>query len=356
MKIENYIPHESKLLFCKEFIESKRPKYVFGRNDFAVEINNTLNITGFIDETSTDTIYLGKPVSHSLDALPEDAMVLFVSCMSPLTVSKKLSDKNIDFIDYFFFQKYSGLLLPDIPHWIGFADDYSRNKEKYDRLYCLMSDDLSRETLRRLVTFRLYRDLSQMSIFTNRMEDQYFEDFLRLDEESFVDAGGYDGLNSLIFAERYPDYHTIHLFEPNPDIITLAKRKLHALPRVAFYELGLSYCAQQLNFDSNEGVASASKISDSGNTVIHVDALDNVIKDRVTFIKMDIEGAESDAIAGAKQTILAHHPKLAICVYHKPNDFWYLVEQILSIRADYKLYFRHYTEGTDETVMYFVPD
>ncbi|MEC5344873.1 FkbM family methyltransferase [Brenneria populi] len=354
MEIEKYVPHESQLLFCHDFIYSDREKYVFGRNDYAIKINDLISISGFIDETSTDTIYQGKPVLHSLDMVPDGAMVIFVSCMSPLTVSRKLSEKNIDFIDYFFFQKYSGLALPDIPHWVGFADDYRENKDKYNWLYSLMSDDLSRQTLRRLVTFRLYRDLSQMNIFTNRVKDQYFEDFLCLSNESFIDAGGYDGLSSLIFAENYPDYHSIHLFEPNANVLALARENLSHFPRVNFYESGLSHCAQRLNFDIN-CTASASKISDSGDTVIHVDALDNVIKDRVTFIKMDIEGAESDAIAGARGVILRNHPKLAICVYHKPNDFWYLAEQVLAIRSDYRLYLRHYTEGTDETVLYFVP-
>ena len=70
---------------------------------------------------------------------------------------------------------------------------------------------------------------------------------------------------------------------------------------------------------------------------------------------MDIEGAESFAIEGAKETILKCHPKLALSVYHKKDDFWKIPEQIFNIRKDYDIYLRHYTEGTDETVMYFIP-
>ena len=70
---------------------------------------------------------------------------------------------------------------------------------------------------------------------------------------------------------------------------------------------------------------------------------------------MDIEGAEGVAIDGAKNTIMKCHPRMAICVYHKADDLWKIPEQIFSIRDDYKIYLRHYTEGVDETVIFFIP-
>ncbi len=100
---------------------------------------------------------------------------------------------------------------------------------------------------------------------------------------------------------------------------------------------------------------SSSKVCSNGVNVIEVDKLDNMIKTPVSFIKMDIEGAEGDAIEGAQETIRKYHPKLALSVYHKADDLWKIPEQIFSIRKDYKIYLRHYTEGFAETVMYFVP-
>ena len=61
------------------------------------------------------------------------------------------------------------------------------------------------------------------------------------------------------------------------------------------------------------------------------------------------------AIVGAETVIRKWHPSMAICVYHKPDDFWKIPEQVLAIRNDYKLYMRHYTQGSDETVMFFIP-
>ncbi len=89
--------------------------------------------------------------------------------------------------------------------------------------------------------------------------------------------------------------------------------------------------------------------------MIDVDAIDNIIQERVSFIKMDIEGAENIALMGARRHILNDHPKLAVCCYHKVEDLWEIPEQVMNIRDDYRLYLRHYTDGLHETVMYFIP-
>lgn len=69
---------------------------------------------------------------------------------------------------------------------------------------------------------------------------------------------------------------------------------------------------------------------------------------------MDIEGSEHDAILGAKKIIKRYKPVLAICVYHRDEDFFDIPNLILSIRPDYKLYFRQYEITDEETVCYAV--
>ena len=102
----------------------------------------------------------------------------------------------------------------------------------------------------------------------------------------------------------------------------------------------------------------ASRIEDQkrdfySNYDIEVTDLDSVVKDeKVTFIKMDIEGAEEKALLGARHIITEQKPKLAICVYHKPEDIIELPALILEMRPDYKIAFRHYSLRGTETVMY----
>ncbi len=79
---------------------------------------------------------------------------------------------------------------------------------------------------------------------------------------------------------------------------------------------------------------------------------DGTIKERVSFVKMDIEGAEMDALRGMRQLMQRDRPKLAICVYHKPEDLWEIPLYIHSIVSDYKFILRHHSRATNETVLY----
>jgi FkbM family methyltransferase len=106
-------------------------------------------------------------------------------------------------------------------------------------------------------------------------------------------------------------------------------------------------------FFSNDGTV-GSKIQDKGQLQIEVDSIDNVIQDRITYIKMDIEGAELEALKGAKNTIMKYKPKLAVCVYHKQEDLITIPQYILSLNEHYKLYLRHYEENSCETVLYAI--
>lgn len=67
---------------------------------------------------------------------------------------------------------------------------------------------------------------------------------------------------------------------------------------------------------------------------------------------MDIEGAGESALRGCAETIKKYKPKLAICVYHKPEDIFEITEYILYLNPDYKLWLRHYTNLVNETVLY----
>ncbi|WP_180287768.1 FkbM family methyltransferase [Janthinobacterium sp. 35] len=100
---------------------------------------------------------------------------------------------------------------------------------------------------------------------------------------------------------------------------------------------------------------SASAVSAAGSSSIEVTTLDLAVTQAVSFIKMDLEGWEMQALAGSQRHIRAEHPKLAISVYHNAADFHRIPDYIASIRQDYDLYLRHYTQGWSETIMYFVP-
>lgn len=188
--------------------------------------------------------------------------------------------------------------------------------------------------------------------------EQYFDPLISFGEnEVFVDCGGFDGGNSIEFAKRCPNYKEIILFEPdkNNKSKILSGFKKANLPEPTLFETLLWHEKTTLSFTSGEDDVCV--ISETGNALLQGDTIDNMVGDRaITFLKMDIEGAELSALKGAKETILAHKPKLALSIYHKKEDILTLPLQLKEWVPEYKFYLRHYTGCEDDTVLYAVVD
>lgn len=175
-------------------------------------------------------------------------------------------------------------------------------------------------------------------------------------KEIFVDAGSFDGMSSVSFKRWAKDSMFVYAFEPD---ICNAKRCLQNLVKNQIpskvIRKGLWNKNTRLQFETK--ATALSKICARGGVTVPVVPLDEILReDPVTFIKMDIEGAEKEALEGAERTITQYQPKLAISVYHKPEDILELPERILSYDPGYQLYMRHYSLAAFDTVLYAVPD
>lgn len=343
--------------FCAEFCSpGARPKYIFGRNVYTRSVLDHLRVDGVIDDFTEETDFHGSPVRKTQD-VEKNALILIAAGGRPQSVKKMLDAQGFQNLDYFSFLKYAGIpTLTPVVFNENFADDFREHEADYEWIYGLLADQASRDTFRKLVSFRLNYDLDDLQGFTAREPEQYFEDFLQLAPagETFIDVGGFNGYNSQEFIKRCPQYGAVHVFEPEPENYRQCQQALQGLPEVYCHPHGLSDRKETLRLEPQ---GSGSKISANGSIRIEVDRLDDVLQNRFkpTLIKMDIEGAEMLAIEGAKNTIVTYHPRLALCVYHKPGDFWRIPKQVLSLRSDYQIYLRHYTESIYETVMFFIP-
>ena len=76
---------------------------------------------------------------------------------------------------------------------------------------------------------------------------------------------------------------------------------------------------------------------------------------RVDFIKMDIEGFELPALAGAERVIDQFRPRLAISLYHRPEDIFEIPLWIGNRFPWYSLHLDHYTIHHEETVLFAWP-
>lgn len=339
-----------------DFLSFKGRKYIYGINKYSKYLSELLTVDGYIDDYSKHEEFMGKPI-FKLNDLPEDAC-LVISCVisaRPKTALEKLAlKKNIRYIDYPAFSETSKGIIRNIDPVVETRADYAINKSKYNWMLDLLADEESKKTINDLIKFRLNADFSCIQEYKFRANDQYFEPFISYgNDEVFVDGGAFDGLTSLEFHKQCNKYKSIYVFEPELNNMNLSKKNLSALKRVHYHLSGLFDDNREISFDSNCG--SASKISENGEQIIAVCRLDDVVKEQVTFVKLDIEGAEINALNGMKDHIINDHPKLAIAIYHSPDHFWRTPELILGLRSDYKVYVRHYTESWTETVMYFIP-
>jgi FkbM family methyltransferase len=195
-----------------------------------------------------------------------------------------------------------------------------------------------------------------------RSKAQYFlEDIMEWhDKEVLVDAGAYDGDTVVELLSKMPDsveHTSVYCFEPDDiNILKIKKNSFitnHPNNQLQIIPLGVWNERKTLKF-SNVG-GEQGNISDTGNISINVDSIDNVfatISERITIIKMDIEGSELPALMGAAHRIQTDKPLLAICVYHKLEDLIAIPQYIHNLVPAYRFYLRPHISTPTELVLF----
>ncbi|SFO07233.1 methyltransferase, FkbM family [Pseudobutyrivibrio sp. UC1225] len=179
--------------------------------------------------------------------------------------------------------------------------------------------------------------------------------------EVFADVGSCDGMSAVQFLKWCDGKGYAYCFEPDEKnikgLVENMKAKGITDEQYEIIRKGAWNMDGTVFFDAKGTAGSCICENPEANQgrvdSIEVTSLDNVFSDKkITFIKMDIEGAELKALEGAKRIIADQRPKLAICVYHRPEDIWEIPMYILELNRDYKFYLRHYSFEGLETVLY----
>ena len=180
-------------------------------------------------------------------------------------------------------------------------------------------------------------------------------------DEIFVDAGVLDGTSTLNFIKwANGNYKHAYLFEPNVEALDVIRKNLY-LERFTLFSKGLWHRETNLGFVTHSNSSESFSVfevdtKEDNKDTVPVTTLDNTLLDTpVTFIKMDIEGSELNALRGSEALICKYRPKLAVCIYHKPEDVIDIPKFILDCYSGYKFYVRHYALAEYETVLYAVP-
>lgn len=209
--------------------------------------------------------------------------------------------------------------------------------------------------------------IEKKNIFMPRAGELYFDigkQYFDLEEmpidingDIFVDAGCYDAKTSKEFWKwNKGRARKIYAFEPDIRNWKICEDNLKAID--CDYEL-----FQKATWDKEEWISFeevpegryASKIVSSGNKKVQADTIDNCLNGReVTYIKLDVEGSELKTLKGAINTIKKYKPKMAISIYHKPEDIIEIPKFLEELEMTYHYYIRHYQTRMQESILYAI--
>jgi FkbM family methyltransferase len=241
-------------------------------------------------------------------------------------------------------------------YWLAQRDHSARHAADVLAGLDRLADDSSRDLYERIVAYRT----------RGRAEDapvpmagaQYFPADVpcRRAAMRYVDCGAYTG-DVLESAERAGALEAACAFEPDAaNFAALVEWAASRRGRTATY---LWPCAvwsrtEQLKFHAAQG--EASRVDSEGGTIVQAVAIDDVLPEFAsTDLKMDIEGAEPEALSGALRHIARRRPRLAVCVYHRPQHLWSLSASIEALELDYSFYLRAHAHGGFDVVLYAIP-
>lgn len=187
---------------------------------------------------------------------------------------------------------------------------------------------------------------------------QYFESGIvsLSSNEIFIDGGAYIGDTVEEFlSQTSSNFEKIISFEPEESKIKVFEEKFKSFSKIQLIKKGLWSESTTLQF--SPGQDGASSISNEGSHKIAVTSIDDTLQGSpVSYIKLDIEGAELEALKGAAESIKKHKPRLAVCVYHKPMDLVDIPVFLKRLVPEYNIYLRHYNIDMFETVCYATLD
>lgn len=241
------------------------------------------------------------------------------------------------------------LICPDVPAFGSLVFDSAYYVANYDRFAALsarLADDESRRVLARLLEYKLSGDIDKL--FDCGVDDPALGvvDYDKIGV--YVDLGAYTGDTVKSAVLKMKNLRRVYAFEPE----ARAYKKLSLLadgistPAIKTYNAAAWDESRPVEFVAASGRGSSADArghKDARRTVVDAAALDDVddiARDRVDYIKFDVEGAEARALRGASGIITGSRPILCVSVYHRTGDLLDIPELIDELFPNRKFYLR----------------
>lgn len=337
--------------------------YIFGAGSGGTTTLNWLeqfsniNVQGFIDNdiNKQGKVIEGKMV-YAVDEIQKHEIILVAS-----TYHEEIC-ANLKELHY-----NSFIVLPiDLIIWDDFETiEWLSNKEKLEKIECAYNRLADLESKDIMIRTLLYRWSCDKNFIKQSTYPQYCSpQILNNRVKTIVDVGAFDGDTIKKFGLFFKNCKKIHAFEPtqkNYDKIC-ALKLLENKFEIAPIQMGVWKERDTLSFFETDSIGGNNKIldevTDNHANFINVIDLDTYFKEsteRVDLIKMDIEGAEVEALQGMASVITKNRPVLEVCIYHKIEHYVEVIDFINDLKSGYEFYLGHHSDWMMETVLYAIP-
>lgn len=348
-------------------LDKNFPIWILGAGKYAASLHqaltsNDFQVEGFLATAPTTPTYLGLPV-RSLANGPDnrDALQLAIGIFNRETSFAHLeaTAKSHGYTKIFLPNQLYPQLRAELGwrYWMSSRSEITDHISAFAETYLKLSDEQSRDRYIGILKFRLGIDPEYANF---RDEDaQYFNaltmPFLnKKNGISYVDGGAFDG-DSYRYLMSVGNLSEAYLFEPDPaNYALLAENVKGKATGVHCLPMALSDSHKILSFGGGTGESSA--INENGTHSILAASLDDILPNRtIDFLKLDIEGAESAALEGARFLLQRSQPVVALSLYHKVKDLAELPKLVNAILPDHKLHILQHMYNSFESVLYAIP-
>lgn len=337
--------------------------FIFGAHKVGANLKkecdkNKIRTIGFFDNDDTKI----NQKLHNLEILRPDAgntynkFIIVASGRYSNQIIKQLSQYNCVPINIHKFQYLFNLKHQAESSFRNFRNCLLLNHDKVIIAFKRLYDDKSKKTFIGLLKLRFELEIAHTDSFKCDFNDEYIDSqfITKEDMSSFIDVGAYDGDTLDRIERKLAPAKKAYLFEPEigPYIRGLSKYKDR--DSIYMFNFGLSDKIHKIDYENEFTFCSPTNMNQFvSSPSIQFLKLDNLGIEDPSFIKIDVEGGEMNVLRGAQELIKKYKPKLAICAYHRANDYWEIIEYVTSLNQNYKVGMRHYSDILDDTTLYF---
>lgn len=240
-----------------------------------------------------------------------------------------------------------------LPHF------YRQHEARLQKVYDFLADEASREVFAARVKALMTGEAGYLPLSAHQ---EYYHPLVRPEYGDIMLDGGVSDMvgAQMQFAQSVGEAGCIFGFEPIPAMAAIARKKLAGFPQYHLQTAGLGENSGQACFKNLRDSSHIARDPDTGDSVLcQMTSVDDFVRKhrlgRINCIKLDVEGAEMLALSGSRQTILKHHPKLIICLYHKPSDIIDIPLFVHELVEEYALYVAHSSCVFTDTILYAYP-